>query len=335
MKARRLSCPDTRKIEVEEFDLPDVPDDGLLVRNECTLVSVGTELYNWTHGAEPGRPRRFPHTTGYCSAGTVLEVGSDVTGVQVGDRVAGQGNHASHGILRGGGSVYQKVPEGLSSRSAVFMVMGAIAMHGVRVARIELGEVVAVLGLGIVGQLAATLSGLAGGMPVIGIDLDLFRLGKARDRGLDVLLNPNDVDDLPGALKEHAIEDGANVVLESTGLPAVYPTAVKLACTGGRMVALGSPRGTVEMDFLADVHLREVSILGAIQPKTPNEDHIYYRFTKDRDRKLILRLMASGKLPVEDLITHVAQPEECQEIYTMLADNPKEALGVVFDWKEN
>ena len=196
----------------------------------------------------------------------------------------------------------------------------------------KLGEVVAVLGLGIVGQLAASLCQLAGGMPVIGIDLDPFRIGKARDRGIDVLLNPNDTDDLPAALREHAIEDGANVVLESTGIPAVYPTAVKLACTAGRVIALGSPRGTVEMDFLADVHLREVSLLGAIQPKTPNEDHIYYRFTKDRDRKLVLRLMASGKLPVEDLITHEPQPDECQEIYTMLADNPRESLGVVFDW---
>ena len=72
---------------------------------------------------------------------------------------------------------------------------------GVRVARIELGEVVVVLGLGIVGQLAATLSRLAGGMPVIGIDMDAFRLKKAGDRGLDVCLNPGDVADLPAAAK--------------------------------------------------------------------------------------------------------------------------------------
>jgi 2-desacetyl-2-hydroxyethyl bacteriochlorophyllide A dehydrogenase len=334
MKARRLSCPAVRQIEVIEFDLPAVPDDGILVQNEHTLVSVGTELYGYMHGAEPGQERKFPRGTGYCSAGIVLEVGSAVTDVKPGDRVAGQGNHASHSILRGGGTTYQKVPTDLSSRSAVFMVMGAIAIHGTRVARIELGEVIAVLGLGIVGQLAATLSSISGGMPVIGIDLNPFRIDKARARGLDVLLNPGDIEDLPAALREHAIEDGANVVLESTGVPAVYPTAVKIACTGGRVVALGSPRGTVEMDFLADVHLREVSILGAIQPKTPNEDHIYYRFAKDRERKLVIRLMANGKLPVEDLITHEAQPEECQDIYTMLADDPKEALGVVFDWAE-
>ena len=86
------------------------------------------------------------------------------------------------------------------------------------------------------------------------------------------------------------------------------------------------------MDFLADVHLREVRILGAIQPRTPEADHIYYRWTKNRERNLVMRLLSSGKLPVEDLITHVAKPEQCQEIYTTLADAPQEALGVVFEW---
>ena len=87
MKARRLICRDVRQIEVEEFELGAPPDDGILVQNEYTAVSVGTELYGWTHGSEPGRERSFPHETGYCNAGTVLEVGKDVKGVKPGDRV--------------------------------------------------------------------------------------------------------------------------------------------------------------------------------------------------------------------------------------------------------
>ena len=332
MQSRRLICPDTRRIEVQRFDPGPLPDDGILVQNEYTAVSVGTEIYNWTHGAEPGRERSFPHATGYCNVGTVLEVGKEISNLKPGDRVAGQGNHAAHAILSGSRSFHQKVPEGVSSRTAAFMVMGAVALHGVRVARIELGEAVVVLGLGIVGQLAATLAALSGGLPIIAVDLDGFRLEKAKNRGTPVCLNPSATDDLPAAVREHTLEDGANVILEATGIPAVYPTAVKLACMAGRIVALGSPRGTVEMDFLADVHLREVTLLGAHQPKTPDGDHIYYRWSKHRERHLILRLMDAGKLPVEDLITHVAKPEQCQETYTMLADNPREVLGVVFEW---
>ena len=332
MDARRLLCTDIRQIEVQPFEIGPVPDDGILVENEYTAVSVGTEIHNYTHGGEPGQKPSFPRRTGYCSLGRALEVGKEVQGIAPGDRVAGQGNHASHGILSGPKAFYQKVPEGVSSKSAAFMVMAAIAIHGIRVARIELGESVVVIGQGIVGQLAATLAKLSGGMPIIAVDLDQFRLGTSRERAADICLNPKDVENLREAVLPHCVEDGANVVIEATGIAAVYPSAVKLACMGGRVVALGSPRGTVEMDFLADVHLREVSILGAHQPKTPDEDHIYYRFAKDRDRKLIMKLMRSGKLPVEDLITHVAKPEDCQKIYTMLAENPREVLGVVFKW---
>ena len=332
MKARRLICPASRRVEVEEVELDVLSDNGILVRNEYTAVSIGTEIYNWEHGGEPGMKPTFPHLTGYCNAGVVLDVGKDVADVKPGDRITGQGNHASHAILADGSPLHQKVPENVSSKAAAFMVMGAIAMHGNRVARIELGESVVVVGLGVVGQLAAALAQLSGGMPVIAIDLDGSRIRKAGARGIDILINPISVGDIRAAVVAHCIEDGANVVIEATGNPAVYPTAVKLACTGGRVVALGSPRGKVEMDFFADVHLREVSLLGAIQPLTPDADHVYYHWAKSRERNLVMRLMSDGKLPVEDLITHVARPEQCQETYCMLADAPQDALGVVFDW---
>ena len=332
MKARRVICTESCRAELEEFELDSLPDNGILVRNEYTAVSIGTEIYNWEHGGEPGTKPTFPHVTGYCNAGVVLDVGKDVSAVRPGDRIAGQEDHASHSILTDGSPLHQKVPENVSSRAAAFMVMGAIAMHGMRVARVELGESVVVVGLGIVGQLAATLAQLSGGVPVIAIDLDDFRIRKAGDRGIDICINPDTVNDLPAAVCEHCTDDGANVVIEATGNPSVYSTAVKLACTAGRIVALGSPRTEVEMDFFADVHMREVSILGAFQPMTPDADHTHYHWAKGRDRNLVMRLMSSGKLPLEDLITHVAKPDQCHEIYPMLADSPKDTLGVIFDW---
>ena len=187
MKAKRLICTDIRRIELESFDLPRVPNQGVLVQNDYTAVSVGTEIYNYAHGGEPSRARTFPQPTGYCNTGVVLEVGKDVKGIKPGDRVSAQGNHASHAVISGN---FFRVPEGVSPRSAAFMVMCAIAMHGHRVGRPELGEAVAITGMGIVGQLAATFARLAGALPVIAIDLDDFRLGKARDRGQMFVLIP-------------------------------------------------------------------------------------------------------------------------------------------------
>ena len=329
MKYRRLICPGARQIVVDQSEIGPLPPNGILVQHEYTAVSVGTEIYNWEHGGEPGQEPTFPRLTGYCSTGTVLEAGPNVSGVKPGDRVCGQSPHSSHAIFT---DAYQKVPSNVSSKSAALMVMGAIALRGVRVAQIRLGESVAVVGLGLVGQLAATLSRLAGGMPVIAIDIDAFRLGKAANRGVDVSLNPDQVDDLVDAVREHCPEAGANVVIEATGKPRTYPTTVKLACDAGRIICLGSPRGEVRMDFFADVHLREVTIQGAFQPYTPEQDHRYYRWTKDRERHLIMQLMSNGRLPVEDLITHVAKPQQCQDIYTMLADRSQNALGVLFEW---
>jgi len=329
MRGRQLICHDKRQIEVADFDLDPLPDNGVLIQNEYTAISIGTEIWGWIHGSEPGGESQFPRKTGYCSTGTVLAVGTSVTDVKPGDRVAGQGNHASHAILR---NQYYKVPDGVSSKSASLLTMAAIAMHGIRVAKIELGEAVAVVGLGLVGQLSLSLARLAGATPTIGIDLDDFRLDKAKARTADLCINPNRVEDVPAAVRDICFEDGVNVVLECTGKPAVYPLAIKLPCMAGRFVAVGSPRGTVEFDFMAEVHLREVSILGALQPRTPEQEHIYFWWTKSRERRLLLSLMADGRLSVEDLITSVEKPEDCLKVYEMLADSPQKALGVLFEW---
>ncbi len=329
MKAQQLNRTDFRRIELAEHELSVLPADGVLVKNEYTAVSVGTEIHNYIHGTEPGGAVRFPRATGYCNAGVVIEVGRDVQELVPGDRVAGQGHHASHTILSG---LINKVPANVSLRAAAFMVMCATSLHGHRVARPELGEAVVVTGMGIVGQLAASFAKLSGAVPVIAVDLDAFRLAKARNRGVDVCINPENESDVAEAVRSHCAADGADLVIEATGVPSVYPMALSLPRLGGRLLALGSPRGSVEVSFFEDVHLREVTVLGAHQPKTPDEADLYHPWSKRRDRNLVLRLMGEGKLPIEDLITHEADPSDCQTVYDMLADSPREALGVVFKW---
>ena len=329
MKGRRLISRAKSQIEVEDFELPPVGDNQVLIENELTAVSTGTEIYTWQHGTEPGGEPRFPRTTGYCSCGVVLEAGKDVRHTRPGDRVAAQGNHASHALAD---RYVYRVPDGAKSEDAVFLVMSAIAMHGIRKAKVELGETVAIVGMGVVGQLAMSLCALAGAMPIVAVDLDAVRLEKAKERGADDTVNPSESADVATRIRELGDGDGADIVIEASGKPAAYPMAVSLARNAGRVIALGSPRGTVEMDFMRDIHLREVDLIGAIQPLTPESDHLYYPWTKDRDRQLLLRMMAAGRLRASDLITHRARPADCQQIYEMLAERPQEALGVVFEW---
>jgi 2-desacetyl-2-hydroxyethyl bacteriochlorophyllide A dehydrogenase len=327
---RRFIVNGVRHIEIETFDPGPVPDDGILVENEYTAVSVGTELYCWIHGHEWSRPKTLPQPTGYCSAGRVLAAGKDVTSVQVGDRVACQGNHASHGVHT---NLYHRIPDEVGCRRGSLLVMAAIAIRGVRKAEVQLGHAVAVLGLGVVGQFAVSFARLSGAMPVIGIDLNDFRLEKSTGMGADFRINPAEEKSVEEAVRALCPANGVDAVIEATGIPGVYPMAAKLPRTAGRLIALGSPRGTVEMSFFGELHLREVDFIGAFHPITPEQDHIYYPWTKERDRSMILKLMADEvRFPVEHLITHVARPEQCQEIYEMLADEPQDALAVLFDW---
>ena len=72
MKSQRLICTDIRRIELAEFELPRVPDHGILVQNDYTAVSVGTEIYSYAHGGEPSSARNFPRspataTQAWCS----------------------------------------------------------------------------------------------------------------------------------------------------------------------------------------------------------------------------------------------------------------------------
>ena len=329
MRSQRLHCTDKARIEVVDIEVPSPGEGQILVENACTAVSVGTELYVWLNGAEPGRSPSFPHAMGYCSAGTVIDKGPGVAEVEIGDRIAGQGCHASHQLLD---SFYHRIPDGVVWEDAVYLVMAAIAIRAVRKGRLTLGESLVVLGAGIVGQLALSLSRLSGVLPAVAVDLDDSRLDHALRRGADHAINPRTTDDVISTVRDICVDDGARVVIEATGKPTVYPLAVQLACRGGRVIALGSPRGTVEMDFMRDVHLREVDLTGAFQPMTPEQDHVYYPWTKDRDRQLLLVLMAQEKLTARDLITHRFIPERCQEAYEILALRPVEALGAIFEW---
>ncbi len=330
MIGKRLILLKPRKIELQEFEIDPLPDDGILVRNEFTAISIGTEINNWLHGGNPGTPLNFPRQTGYCNSGTVLETGPQVTTVKPGDRIAGQSGHSSHAILRTG---FQRVPDNVSLESAALMVMAAIAIRGIRVGHVCLGESVVIFGLGVIGQIAALFARIAGATPIIGIDIDPFRLKLAKELSVDFAVSGTGEIEVFDAVNRICHDDGANVVIEATGKPNVYPQAVKLAATGGRLIGLGSPRGMVPFNFLDEVHLREVSVHGAFHPITPDQDHLYYHWTKDRDRRLIMRLMEDGRLPLDKLITHVVRPEECLETYRMLAENPKRVLGVLYDWR--
>src|SRR5438477_11502001 len=166
MHARRLAAMRPHHMELEEFELADKPPPGyVLAQTSCTLISTGTELANWTGITADRRAMgedwsARPYRPGYSYVGVVPDghPGDGVAGVAVGDRICGQGGHASAAMLEA--ARVAVVPAGVNDVQASFATLLVITMHAVRRARIELGERVAAVGLGLIGNLALQLGRL-------------------------------------------------------------------------------------------------------------------------------------------------------------------------------
>jgi threonine dehydrogenase-like Zn-dependent dehydrogenase len=322
-------------MELEAFDLSDVPPPGhVLAETICTLISTGTELANYTgitvdRAAMGDDWRANPYRPGYSFVGIVRAVGEDVTGIAVGDRVCGHGPHASAALLRT--QDIAVVPEAVTDAQAAFVTLLIITMNGARLAKIELGERVASVGLGLIGNLVLQLAHVCGAQPVVGSDILAERREYAEDVGLLTL------DPAAGDFAERvtALTDGArfDVVFESTGSPGGFTPALGLAARYGRVIALGSTRGLVQnFDLYDSVHRPGVTIIGAHLNTHPDVPNFANRWTMGANRIVALRLLAEGRVNVDSLISHREPAEHAPDLFAMLAERRSEAMGVILDW---
>jgi len=335
MRARRLVCKAIRQIEWESFEIPDAPaPHEVVVRSACSLISAGTELamYSGSHiGFSGTDPPQFPIDMGYALAGAVQAVGREVTEWAEGDRVVVYASHGDWALCDVRTTKMWRLPPDVTLEQGALAVMGGISAVGVRQGRVTLGETVIVLGLGLIGQFAAQLSHLSGARPVIGVDLLPSRVRIAGARGIHAL-NP-DRSDVRQIVNDITGGQMAEVVIEATGNPHVVKQALDLAGDGGRVVLLGSPRGTAEIDLYKAVHHKGVSLIGAHARVSGHPYTTGDPWTRERNLDLVLGLFADGSLQSEGLISHRIQPDEVGETYEMLVERPNSFLGVLIEWK--
>ena len=332
MKAQRVVWPDRAKVEVETFTLPPVGDDEVLVETECTLISPGTErafllgLPN-AQGGYPSRP-------GYSNIGKVVEVGQAVTDCEGGDRVASTQGHTSH-FVTAPNRLLKIASTEMPAEEAVFFNLGAIALQGVRKARIELGEATLVLGQGLIGLLALQLSRLSGALPLIAADLTDSRLEISKNMGADYTFNPEDAD-FSEQLGDATKGDGPAVVIEATGHPDAISTALGVAGRDARVVLLASTRGeTRSVNFYRDVHKKGVMLYGAHNSIRPRQESSPNFWTLKDDSLLLLSLIAQQRFDVVPLISHRVRGEDAPEAYQLLMEWNPNLLGVVLQWNHS
>ncbi|MEX1018139.1 MAG: zinc-binding alcohol dehydrogenase [Litorilinea sp.] len=324
--------------EIQSYTPPQPAPGQLLIQTETSLISPGTERAFFL--GLPNTSRSYPLPTGYSNVGTVVAIGparADAIGADsppqtwaIGDRVANPGNHAALVAVDQRNCV--PVPAGLSTEDAVFYHLLTIALQGIRRARIEVGEPVAILGAGLIGLLAAQCARVNGAAPVITIEPEAKRHPYARQSGADVTIGTLGVE-LNQRLTEETGPAGPPVVIEATGHPDAVVTAMELVAPGGRVVLLGSTRGeTEQVNFYREVHRKGISVIGAHNIARPRYESQPGCWTQADDNQAVMRLLARGRLQVAHLITHRFAWAQALDAYALLKAWDANALGILLDW---
>lgn len=358
---------------VADVPAPVVQPGRVLVRAAASLVSAGTERAFVELGRKSllGKAKERPdlvgkvlekvknegllstlqsvrekldesHALGYSVAGLVVEVGEGVTEFRAGDRVACAGTgYAAHAeLLSVPKNLCVRLPDKVDFETGAFATLGAIALQGVRLAEPTLGESVVVIGLGLIGQLAAQLL-KANGCRVFGVDLDASRVELAKSLGADDGCVAG-VDVKPAVLK-WSRGRGADAVLLTAATQSDEPIelAGEISRLRGRVVAVGLvgmnvPRAVY---FQRELTLR-VSMSygpGRYDPEYEERGHDYplpyVRWTEGRNLEAFLDLAAAGSLQTAPLVTHRFRIGEAARAYQLISGDTGESyLAVLINY---
>ena len=332
MYGYRVMFTEPGRAELQKFQVRDPRDDEVQVKVFYNLISSGTEKAYLS--GSPNTGHKFPTNPGYSSVGEVIKVGKAVKSLNVGDKVfVAYGGHASYNIKKTSHVV--KIPDGVRLEDAVFTRLASFPLLALRRARVELGESVVVVGLGMLGLFGVQLAKIAGGLPVIAVGNRDIRKQKARESGADFVYSPDDVDLAEKIISNTKISGngGADVVLETSGSIDGLLSSLKYTAKWGRVMVNGCNRITDKpIDLYRYVHLKGVSIIGAHDLTRYPYNSAPGNWTAKRDYMTLLGYMQDGRLKPSILEPQFVSPADTTQVYDRLLNDRQFPLGVVFDW---
>lgn len=352
--------------EVREVPAPNCGAGQVLIANQASLVSAGTEraLIARTQRSLLGKARERPDEVrrvlqkmreegiletlrqvrtrlaqalalGYSSSGLVLEVGKDVRRFRPGDRVASNGPHAQ--VVAVPQNLVAPLPGGLAFDQGCYGVMGAIALQGIRLARVGIGDRVAVIGLGVIGQIAIQFLEAAG-CTVLGTDPDPARRLVAQQAGAEAWARGG----FEAAIRERTHGHGADAVLITASTDDNEP--VELAAAVARKKARVVVVGAVGMSLpRRDFYPKELELVvscsygpgrydGAYEEGGQDYPYAYVRWTEQRNIEAVLEQIARKRVDVGRLTTHTFAIEEAERAYRLLEARGEPSLGIVLTY---
>ncbi|MGI8497992.1 MAG: bi-domain-containing oxidoreductase [Gemmatimonadaceae bacterium] len=276
---------------------------------------------------------------GYSGAGVVVGKHSTVTDLEIGARVAYGGEGTGHGeLIVTGRNLVAPIRDAVSFEHAAFATLGSIAMNAVRIASLGLGDTVAVIGLGLVGQLTAQLARLQGAS-VIAVDLRAERVALARELGVDHGLGGGDGQSLRDGVGAITGGRGVDCVIVAAAAKSAAPCeqALQICRDRGRIVVVGAV--DVHLPWL-EMYLKEIQLFmaraygpGSYDPSYEQQGRDYplpyVRWTENRNMEEFLRLLELGRVKLEPLITHRFALEDASAAYDTILTPESRSLAVL------
>jgi threonine dehydrogenase-like Zn-dependent dehydrogenase len=316
--------------------VPEPGPDQVLVRVDTSPVSAGTEGNFFRHNPPDGPLKRTQ--LGYMTVGHIQAIGANVTGYAVGDRVLTSGHHQSHWLVTvdptaqelGTGKYIEKLDDAVSDAAAGFTVLGDVSLHGVRRAQLQIDESVAVIGCGIVGQLTIQFARISGAYPIIAIDLFDSRLELAKLSGATHVINSSTTDPVQ-AVKEITGGLGAESVFHCAPVAQLLQPAMEMASDRGKVVITTSAPGTAQVGIQVELMRKELSIIGVYQTGMDQPNN-YWHWSRPRNRRACLRMLASGDLKIDPLVSHIVPYTEAAAMFEMMRRGGDDWMGIAFTW---
>ena len=340
-----LNVEAPRKIALAEYEERPLAPGEVRLRTLHSGISAGTELTLF-RGSNPYLAKAWDNerrifvpsndtwsypmaSIGYEEVGEIVELGSNATGVKLGDVVWGTWGHKSSHIGTADWALARLMPKGLDPLLGIFSQIGAIALNAILDANLHLGETVAVFGQGAPG-LMITQMAKASGAHVIAVDRLPKRLAMSKDNGADVVLNGAEID-APARIKELTGNRGADVSIEITGHAGALHDAIRATAYNSRVVVSGFFQGDAKGLSLGEEfhHNRIDLVCSQISGVSPALDHRWNRMRLDQT---VMQLQAEGRVDFKKLITHRFDARDLQQAYDLLEDSPQDALQIVLDF---
>ncbi len=338
-----LTLVEPGKIEFKDYKEESLKAKEVRVKTLYSGISAGTELAsyrgynphlnkNWNSDLrifeeKESEKSSYPITNwGYEEVGRVIEIGSEVDSVEIGDTVYGTWGHRTTAALKEDFAVKHRLPETADPIYGIFSHIGSIALNAILDADIHVGETAAVFGQGVPGQIVTQLAKL-NGANVIALDLNPERLEKAKVMGADIVLNP-EKSNAAKKIKELTADRGADVSIEISGSLKALHQAIKATAYAGKTIASGFFAGSSQgLNLGEEFHHNRIQLIcsqiSGVRPE------FSYRWDRLRLNQTIMDLQQDQKIDLKGLITHIENFSGAEKLFKMLDQNPGEALQTV------